>query len=719
MKIKKISKILTFGILLNSIPINSFASILSEDTRYETFEGNNITIPNILEEDKIDVEIEGNTLVNLLNEKHLSYISNDRYSFNNPDNNNIPNKEGKTYSLINKTGVDIIMIIGNLEEKSYKKTIHTNGENCTVYTLEENEYIRYIQLLSEKSDVQYNNIKLTMLLEGDWSNKEVPEYFEGMKSVGQDDENGHKIEIVSQNKNLFDINTWADLINCTVDTIAQTVTIVGASNDSYTPSGANGGSTCPEIQKKYLIKVKPNTTYTLSMQVEGTTRRVNYIQQYDKDYNNLGVTSYGTDTSDKKTFTTKSNCKYIGFRVGVLGAGNTLVYSNIQLEENSTNTTYISNSHDKKENLLDEPLGGLSNGVNDKVVKINGQQYIEKNCKEVVFDGSGDEAWEKYVSYGHGDDGNTHLFRLRLNDSIYGVNSILYCDRMYADYGNKYDYNKEMIYLYNEYIYVHVFASNLSTINVSGFKQYLQQNPTTVMYQLATPIYKPVKMDLTVQLFEGTTYISNNSTIPANLKVIVDRVANRAKEYSKLAKENPTIENISLARMWTNKMRESILKDEFQDSIDGIARIVDLQLERKTSSANIDMYIKCENMLSMSLDTNSVAFEDFSSIEDIIKENAVNISINSSLPYQLNAYLPVEIQNSDKSVTMDKRILNIKENSESNYQTFANTTDKIVLKDNCSNGNDLVHNIDIKLKSGIAHQKDVYKTTIKFEAEQK
>ena len=75
--------------------------------------------------------------------------------------------------------------------------------------------------------------------------------------------------------------------------------------------------------------------------------------------------------------------------------------------------------------------------------------------------------------------------------------------------------------------------------------------------------------------------------------------------------------------------------------------------------------------------------------------------------------MPVEIQNADKSVTMDKSILNIKENSQTNYQTFTNTSDKIVLKDNCSSGNNLVHGINIMLKGGITHEKDVYKTTIK------
>ena len=140
---------------------------------------------------------------------------------------------------------------------------------------------------------------------------------------------------------------------------------------------------------------------------------------------------------------------------------------------------------------------------------------------------------------------------------------------------------------------------------------------------------------------------------------------------------------------------------------------------KKVSSANLDLYITSENILILTLDTNQVTFDDFSGVEDLEKSNTVNVTVSSSLPYQLNAYLPAEIQNADKSNTMDLSILNIKENSESAYQTFANTTDKIVLKDNCSGGNDIVHGLDIKLKGGIAHEKDVYKATIKLEAEQK
>ena len=184
-----------------------------------------------------------------------------------------------------------------------------------------------------------------------------------------------------------------------------------------------------------------------------------------------------------------------------------------------------------------------------------------------------------------------------------------------------------------------------------------------------------------------------------------------------IAEYNKEFSSINEAREFINSMDENVFKKYLQDKLNNLNTLETLKL--KSLSANLDVYIKCENILQMSLDTNSITFEDFNGIEDVEKTNAVNISINSSLPYQLNAYLSTEIQNSDKTNTMDKQILNIKENSESDYKEFENINEKVVLKDNCPAGNNLVHGIDIKLKGGIAHEKDVYKTTIKFEAEQK
>lgn len=178
-----------------------------------------------------------------------------------------------------------------------------------------------------------------------------------------------------------------------------------------------------------------------------------------------------------------------------------------------------------------------------------------------------------------------------------------------------------------------------------------------------------------------------------------------------------SIPDLKTTRELINNMPEGVFKEHFQERLNSIS-IAD-SLELKTATANLDICIKSENMLSLSLDTNSVTFEDFSGVEDMEKLNAVSLTVNSSLPYKINAYLTSEIQNSDKSKTMDKDILNIKESSEVDYQTFNNTIDAIVIKDNNLSGNNINHSIDLMLKGGIAHEKDVYKTTIKFEAIQK
>ena len=258
-------------------------------------------------------------------------------------------------------------------------------------------------------------------------------------------------------------------------------------------------------------------------------------------------------------------------------------------------------------------------------------------------------------------------------------------------------------------------------IDKDSLVEWVNNNNVKILYpQIPQIIETNITSKLKIPTYDKKThiYIDSENGINPTLKVTVDRLPQIAKEAVAQAENNRTNHNISLARMYTNMLPESLYKDQLQDQLSNIFSS-DIVLDMKTATSNLDIYIKCENILQMSLDTNSISFEDFSGIEDVVKENVVNVTINSSLPYQLNAYLPAEIQNTDKTKTLDKSILNIKENSESNYQTFSNTTDKIVLKDNCSAGNYLTHGVDLKLAGGIAHEKDVYKATIKLEAEQK
>ena len=227
---------------------------------------------------------------------------------------------------------------------------------------------------------------------------------------------------------------------------------------------------------------------------------------------------------------------------------------------------------------------------------------------------------------------------------------------------------------------------------------------------------------LTSAVVDGKIYCIGGSGSSFYLNKVEAYIAKMSPEdEAKDAVSNAEItrnpEDIENARDLVNKLEESELKNNLQDRLNAI--VPNLSLTPQSVTSNLDIYIKSENMLSLSLDTNSVTFEDFSGVEDLEKENAVTLTINSSLPYEINSYLVSEMKNANNSETMDKSILNIKANSGSVYGSFTDLVTPIKLFDNQVAGNNKVHGIDLKLKGNIAHKADVYKTTIKFEVNQK
>lgn len=270
------------------------------------------------------------------------------------------------------------------------------------------------------------------------------------------------------------------------------------------------------------------------------------------------------------------------------------------------------------------------------------------------------------------------------------------------------NYNLDDIYTNKELI-VNINASD----SLSGLKHIRHPDGTTVS-----------SSNSSFKITKNGTYTFQSEDVAGNIQsetlniTGIDEIV-EAEESVDFAETNPTQESISYARSAVNNLPESMQKDILQDRLNSITNLEDMKLERKTVSSNLDVYIKCENLLSMSLNTNSISFDNYSGVEDMEKLGAIELTINSSLPYDLNAYLEGDIQNSDKSAAMDIDMLKIKDNSKQDYQSFINTIDKVILKEDCPSGNYIYHNIDLKLESNNAYSVDVYKTTIKFEVVQK
>ena len=733
MKFKKqISKILVAGVLLNHLSILSYAGTLSPDTRYETFEGDSIKIDNIIEEDKVDVEIEGNTLVNILNYKDL-YI-----------NNYWTYKDGVGYmKLADKTDTfkAILYPLNKEIEINKEYTLFINITKNTMQRYDdENGAIAKISLAKDVGDdnmffiypsqtgvIKYvfrpteiiNNkpyitmmpnsyngefeYKDFMIIEGNHIDKDIS-FFEGMKSVGQNDKNGHEIEILSSNDTLlidneelkvkgelyFTKGWWAIKINKDVNRVK----IVVKNKDGLTRNCKLGIKNDIESEENLVYLFDMNTPFDI---IE---------RDYDlKGSNTLSFCTYGTNTMNDDFL------DYYDIKV--------YSYDNIHDLASSV-------KHNKKEILLSEPLRSLPSGIKDRIIKKNGQWVIERNCEEIVLDGNDDEAWtfnSKLTT-----NTNTYLFTIfqklpskRTSELICDkLNSV---DRLWSDSEDK---DIEGINITGTYIYqdinVRISKNKLKNNDSESFKEWLKSNPLTLVYELNEPYYEPLNVDSVLNLYEETTYISNNSNIPANMRVVVDRLLNMAIDSSNEAITLETIESISTARTWVNMLPESIIKDELQSKLNNIFNISELnkiEIEKKNTTANTDVYIQPINTLVMSLSTNSITFDEFSGAENLELKNALNIFISSSLPYNLNASLPTEIYNSNKTDSLPKNIINIKEDSNRDYKAFSNLNDKIILKENNPSGNNIKHSVDLMLSGGITHKKDVYKAIIKFEVEQK
>ena len=159
--------------------------------------------------------------------------------------------------------------------------------------------------------------------------------------------------------------------------------------------------------------------------------------------------------------------------------------------------------------LTHEPLRGVGD-YRDRYVLIDGKWYIERNCKEVVFDGSDDEYWEKEEARFSISISNVipNRFSKAINNALFTTDSLVTDDQYdsYAIINGWGGINK--LYLRD----INKFTT------LAGLKQYLQQNPVTVVYELATPQYEPIDYN-PFTVYSDVAHISNNSTIPCNMTI--------------------------------------------------------------------------------------------------------------------------------------------------------------------------------------------------------
>ena len=297
-----------------------------------------------------------------------------------------------------------------------------------------------------------------ILLEGDWSNKDLPfnDYFTGLCDV--------KMPILRNvGKNLF--YGQLKLANFASDT-------------------ANEVSSNSHVMSVDFIRIKPSTQYYFSCGDGFNSTAGKCILWYDKNkvfinhVNEKGVSP--------------SNAHYCRLRTrkddSTVISESEFDSVKMQLEESSTATTY----EDYKTNILRTPdtvtLRSLPNGVRDELNLKTGE-YVQR-IGEIVFDGS--EGWA-YHSTGTVNGTTAYRYRTNVSNMLItnqlGETPRIFCDKLPCVRDTQEEIWSTVPNILRriapDYGAIYIVAS---TSTVDAFKQWLSQNPITVQYELAEPI---------------------------------------------------------------------------------------------------------------------------------------------------------------------------------------------------------------------------------------
>ncbi len=444
-----------------------------------------------------DVKLEGKTLVNLATQ---------------PTNNGSINHQYATISTVTniKPSTEYTYIIRNNGSETLKLYLNHNGgfdwfdldveANSTVIgkakTLPTIDGDIWLSL--KKAETVEQNLQV-VLLEGDHT-QNPPSYFEGLKSVGQSattsEDGADEIVVSSVNENLFDVESYASHINSLNDGVSK------VELDGTTLKSILIGT----VGKNFFSFNRRGSFICTCEFVDATKWRVQ-SRTYDSGWT--------TSQSIKLPFGTYDELK-------VFSSENTSI-KNIQIKVSETNSLYVPHKSDKKRLLYynDETQTWEKPILRewDSIEKhSDGKYYYHQRSAEVVLNGS--ESWIK--------DGveleNTIQFALMNLPRIPGT--ALVCDKfVYADVTSV-DFEGIKSYA-NSSIGIRIFKTKLSTQDVNGFKQWLQANNLTVVYQLAQEkVYECTNIDLITYANETNYIVECGAISPKTTLKVHNNISN-------------------------------------------------------------------------------------------------------------------------------------------------------------------------------------------------
>ena len=337
------------------------------------------------------------------------------------------------------------------------------------------------------------------ILEGDWTNKELPPFFEGLQSSFEEKVNDvgkYEIEILMNNKNLFDTSElYESGYSVGIPTTSfKRVTL------PYTTNLETKG-VCMVTNK-----LKKGVTYTFNVNNPNANCSVGMSEYLNKnDCNNKdNAVNYINHSNNriKISFTPKYDNSYILINIaGNWKDGSTLLHScteseNYQLEKGSTNTNFISRKQNKIKVSINEPLRAIDN-IKDRLCIKDGKLTIERRIKNKILRGI--ENWVILDS-----NTNTIGFAIRkdkeFNLDRYGEKYKKVLNNKFPTYThNLWNDDKQGFVAENDIngniddyqIQFRINKNSLNSVNVIGLKEYLSLNNINILFA-TEPYYEEV-----------------------------------------------------------------------------------------------------------------------------------------------------------------------------------------------------------------------------------
>ena len=358
-----------------------------------------------------------------------------------------------------------------------------------------------------------------IILEGDHT-QNPPEYFEGLKSVGQDVD---EISVLSCNENLLNEFEFINIRNASIEDGKVVL-------DSTSLGTARAG-----IGHKVYLEQGCNYIYSVANINDLSLFNTTVIVTPLDDVNGLLAHLY-----PDKVYTHTIASGYYYLRTTTANTKNGKLSFNISFNKCDTPKPYQPHKQDKKRILYynDETQTWEKPVLRqwDSIEKhSDGKYYYHKRSGEVVLDGSEDWELRRDVT----DDGVHSGFSFSTSFKYNKISSYMICDRFnampFVSASQAYSNGEGFGYYIgsdSKYIlYCVLPKSKLSSQDAAGFKAWLQANPTTIVYQLEKEeVYECTSIDLMTYKNETNYIVTAGAIAPVSTLKVMCNINNVVRE---------------------------------------------------------------------------------------------------------------------------------------------------------------------------------------------